>query len=306
MPAAWKRHYEEFAVKTAAKRAITAWGASTQRLRRLPDFIIIGAQRAGTTALYEYLGAHPAVVGASPSKGVHYFDTDYTRGLGWYRGHFPSVVRERYVKARHGKMVTGEASPYYLFHPEVPARVAAVLPRVKLIALLRDPVDRAYSQYSNELARGFEDLGFEEALDAEKVRLAGEAERLSSDPHHVSFSHQHHSYVARGFYLEQLQRWQAVFPDEQLLVLESSRFFADPSAALGDVQEFLGLERRELLAYPAVNARGRDPLRPETRRRLSAVFEEPNRRLFAHLGVDFGWNRERAPAEAPPRPRAGG
>jgi sulfotransferase family protein len=307
VPAAWKRHYEDFAVKTAAKRAITAWGTATQRLRRLPDFIIIGAQRAGTTSLYEYLAAHPAVVGAAPSKGVHYFDTDYARRLGWYRGHFPSTVRERYVRVRHGQMVTGEASPYYLFHPEVPARVAAVLPDVKLIALLREPVDRAYSQYSNELARGFEQLAFEDALDAEAQRLAGEEQRLRSDARYVSFSHQHHSYVARGLYLEQLRRWQTFFPDGQMLVLDSSRLFADPAATLSRVQEFLGLERRELPAYPAENARSRDPLGPETRQRLSTLFEEPNRRLFAHLGVDFGWNRERAASsEASSRPQTPG
>jgi hypothetical protein len=292
VPAAWKRHYDEFAVKTAAKQAITAWGVATQRLRGLPDFLIIGAQRAGTTSLYEYLTAHPAVVGAMPSKGVHYFDTEFARGTGWYRGHFPGVVKERYVRRRHGQMLTGEASPYYLFHPEVPARVAAVLPRIKLIALLRDPVERAYSQYANELARRFEHLSFEEALDAEEQRLAGESEQLRADPGYVSFSHQHHSYVSRGFYLEQLERWEAFFPEDQLLVLDSSRLFANPAAVLRDVQSFLGLEPHGLRSYPVANARARDGIRPETRQRLSTLFAEPNRRLFCHLGIDFGWNRE--------------
>jgi hypothetical protein len=291
MPASWKRHYEEYALKTAVKRGITAWGVSTQRLRRLPDFLVIGAQRGGTTSLYDYLVAHPSIVGAMPSKGVHYFDTAYPRGLRWYRGHFPTALKATYVEARHGApMLTGEASPYYLFHPEVPSRVAADLPSVRLVALLRNPVDRAYSQYANELARGFEHLSFEEALEKESERLAGEEAKLGSDDGYVSVAHQHHSYLARGLYVDQLERWHAVFPRDRLLVLSSERFFADPGASLDVVYDFLGVQRRRLATYPAENARPRDPLRPETRERLEQFFAEPNRRLFAYLGVDFGWN----------------
>jgi Sulfotransferase domain len=238
-----------------------------------------------------------------PSKGVHYFDTSYAKGQAWYRGHFPSVVTAAYIEARgRAPMRAGEASPYYLYHPEVPARVAAVLPQVKLVAMLRNPVDRAYSQYANEFVRGFEDLPFEEALQQEPIRLAGEEEKLRSDPGYTSFAHQHHSYLARGLYLEQLERWHAFFSRTQLLVLDSGRFFTDPAGVLGEVHEFLGVDRRHLVSYPAHNAREREALRPETRARLEEFFAEPNRRLFDYLGVDFGWNRTRA---ASPMPAAG-
>ena len=137
---------------------------ATASARRLPDFLVIGAQRAGSTSLFAQLCEHPGV--AAPShKEIHYFDLQSFRGLRWYRSHFPPAGRSR------GR-ITGEASPYYLFHPAVPARVAEALPDVRLVALLRDPVARAYSQYQLSVRDGHETLGFEEAL-ASRAGAAG-------------------------------------------------------------------------------------------------------------------------------------
>jgi hypothetical protein len=292
IPDSWKRHYEDYALKTAVKSALTAWGVATHRLRRMPDFLIIGAQRAGTTSLYSYLVAHPAIAPAVPSKGVHYFDTEFQKSLAWYRGHFPTAVTARYASARWGvDLLTGEASPYYLFHPDVPRRVAEALPNVKLIALLRNPVDRAHSHHAHEVARGFEELPFDQALHREPSRLEGEAEKLKADARYSSFAHQHHSYLARGLYQEQIERWHAFFPRDQIRILSSERFFAEPATALAEVQDFLCVERRPLAEYREYNERKREPLTPATRERLEEFFAEPNRRLFDYLGVDFGWNR---------------
>jgi Sulfotransferase domain len=294
----WKRHYEDYALKSIVKGAITAWGVATHPIRRLPDFLIIGAQRAGTTSLYRYLVAHPAVASAMPSKGVHYFDTHFDESLAWYRGHFPTILAARYTRVRRGvDLITGEASPYYLFHPRVPERVADALPNVKLIVLLRDPIERAYSHYANEVARGYEELSFEQALDREARRLKGESEKLETDPGYHSLAHQHHSYLARGLYLEQIERWRSFFPRDQLQILSAERLFADPSAVLAEVHDFLGVERRPLAAYEEHNARRREPMRRVTREWLEEFFAEPNRRLFDYLGADFGWNRrsERTP-----------
>ena len=134
---------------------------------------MIGTQRGGTTSLYRHLVAHPQVESATPSKGVHYFDKEPDKSLNWYRAHFPL--------ARDGGPISGEGSPYYLFHPLVPARVAEALPDVRVIAMLRDPVERAYSAYKQEYARGFEDAEtFERALELEPERLDGEEERMVS------------------------------------------------------------------------------------------------------------------------------
>jgi hypothetical protein len=283
----------------ATKLAVRAarWGAQayarpTAGLRLLPSYLIIGAQRAGTTSLHRYLVQHPAVRTMLRTKGVHFFDTSYGRGMAWYASRFPTRAYGWYVRRRHGtELVTGEASPYYLFHPHVPYRVAEHLPGVKLIVLLRDPVARAYSHFQHEVARGFETLSFEEAIDAEPQRLAGELERMRREPLYNSFAHQHHSYLARGLYHDQLATWWSLLPGEQFLVLSSERFFAEPDRTFAQVLDFLELPAFTPPAYERHNAYDYRQLSEPVRRRLADYFREPNRRLYAALGEDLGWSR---------------
>jgi Sulfotransferase domain len=251
----------------------------TSFARPLPDFLILGAQKAGTTALYAYLRWHPQITGPS-WKEVSYFDRHYGRGRRWYRGHFP---------ARSGERLVGEASPGYLFHPLAPERVAETVPGAKLIALLRDPVDRALSHYHHEVALGREPLSFEDALDAEPERTRGEEEHLVREPGYWSAPWWDHTYLARGRYAEQLERWLAVFRREQLLVLASEELAADPGRTYARVLEFLGAPRHELESYPRVYEQAYAEMRADTRRRLVNYFAEPNGRLYELLGRDFGW-----------------
>ena len=199
--------------KRLIKSALQAGCTATAPIRPLPDYLIIGGQRCGTTALHDHLARHPAI-GAAHVKEVHYFDLNYERGERWYRGHFPNDVRRAVARRRTGvEMVCGEASPYYLFHPLVPERARALVPDARLIVLLRDPVARALSHYHHEVALGMEPLTFEEALDAEPERLDGEERRLVQFPGYASVAHQHHSYVARGHYADQLERWLGRVPE---------------------------------------------------------------------------------------------
>jgi hypothetical protein len=276
--------------RRAARWSAQAYARPTAGLRLLPDYLIIGAQRAGTTSLHRYLIQHPGVRTTLRTKGVHFFDTGYGRGMSWYASRFPTRLTAWYVARRHGvELRTGEASPYYLFHPLVPDRVAEHLPQVKLIALLRDPVQRAYSHYQHEVARGFERLPFEEAIDAEPARLAGETERLAAEPLYNSFEHQHHSYLARGCYAEQLDRWRARFDDQQLLVLSSERFFREPEAIFARVLDFLELPVFAPGAYEKHNAHEYRQMGDRVRGRLLEHYREPNRRLYESIGDDFGW-----------------
>jgi hypothetical protein len=277
--------------RRAARWSAQAYARPTAGLRLLPDYLIIGAQRAGTTSLHRYLVQHPGVRTTLRTKGVHFFDTAYGRGLSWYASRFPTKTYAWYVARRHGvELRTGEASPYYLFHPLVPGRVAEHLPRAKLIALLRDPVGRAYSHYQHEAARGFETLPFEEAIEAEPARLAGEEERMLAEPLYHSFEHQHHSYLARGRYAEQLERWLARFDDRQLLVLSSERFFAEPERSFARVLEFLGLPAFTPDGYERHNGYDYRKMGEDVHGRLVEHFREPNRRLYELLGDDFGWS----------------
>ena len=267
--------------RVVLRNGVWAYGWVTSPFRPLPDFLVVGAQKAGTTALYEYLRRHPQISGPS-WKEVSFFDRHWARGESWYRGNFPNVARTR------GKHV-GEASPSYVFHPLAPQRVEEVVPEARLIVLVRNPVDRALSQYNHEVALGREPLPFEEALDAEEERLRGEQERMAADPRYFSREWWSHTYKARGRYAEQLERWLAVFPREQLLVLPSDDLGSDPARAHAQVLEFLGASPQRLDSYPRVYEREYEPMKPETRERLAAEFEEPNRRLYELLGRDLGW-----------------
>jgi hypothetical protein len=278
-------------VRQAVKSGVRACAIRTGALRMLPHYLIIGAQRAGTTSLYLYLTQHPSVAPVVIGKGVHYFDVDFAKGPVWYRGHFPLMAR-RYLSrvGRDRPLITGEGSPYYLFHPLVPKRVAALLPDVRLIVLLRDPVSRAYSHYQHFVERGLETLPtFEQALDAEPKRLEGELDKLRRDPLYRAYNYQHYSYAARGLYMNQLQRWASLFPRDRILILQSETFFADPAAGYQRVLDFLDLPRRPLAKYKAFNAGTYDGMAPATRQRLRDLFAEPNRRLYAFLGQDLGW-----------------
>jgi Sulfotransferase domain len=275
---------------SAVRRAAHVYEMSTATARALPTFLIIGAERAGTTSLYRYLGRHPQVMTVTlRRKGAHYFDTNFGNGARWYRSHFPTE-RAVHRRARHvGHVVTGEACPYYVFHPLVPERVRSLLPDARLILILRNPVSRAYSHFRHEVARGFEHLAFEDALEAEPKRLEGEDERMRSDPTYVSFPHQHFSYLARGHYLEQVMRWHAQFPTEQLLVADSGTFFADPDKGFREVERFLGITELSYSEYPRLNARSGVDMAPSTLERLHEHFAEPNRRLEEYLGRAFSW-----------------
>jgi hypothetical protein len=280
-------------VADAVKAAYVGARMLNAGARPLPDFLIIGAQRCGTTSLYRYLAEHPQVIGAAPSKGVHYFDMNHQRSLRWYRAHFPTGRR----RDRVGTAVTGEASPYYVFHPHGPDRARAAVPGARLILMLRDPVIRAFSQYQQEYARGFEDAEtFEQALELEPGRLDGERERMLADPGYDSFAMQHHAYVARGEYASQLEAWRGRFAPEQIHVIVAEEFFADPEAAYARVLEFLDLG---MPAHPphfkAFNARPAGGMAAETRARLAERFAEPNRRLEELLGRRLGWTNGSAP-----------
>jgi hypothetical protein len=267
--------------RKVARNVIWTYGRATAPVRPLPDFLILGAQKAGTTALYAYLRRHPRITGPS-WKEVSYFDRHYARGEGWYRGNFPNLARTR------GKLV-GEASPSYVFHPLGPERVRALVPEARLIVLVRDPVDRAYSQYHHEVALGRETLSFEDALTAEDERLEGEVGRLVADPRYFSRAWWSHTYAARGRYADQLERWLAVFPREQLLIVPSEDLLDEPERTHARVLEFLGAPPHSLPSYPRVFERQYEQMQPETRARLAEQFAEPNERLYELLGRNLGW-----------------
>jgi Sulfotransferase domain len=279
-------------LRTGVKRSLRLYGEMTAGLRGLPDFMIIGAKRGGTTSLYNYLLEHPAVLPLLPSrqhiKGAHFLDSNYHRGTRWYRSHFPTAAWRR-LRERGGPVAVGEASPYYLFHPLAAERAKRLVPDTRLIVLLRDPVERAFSHYKERVRHGAEPLTFEEALEAEPHRLAGEAERIVREPGYCSFAHEHHSYVAQGRYLEMLPAWLERYGRDRMLIMPSEDFYADPQAAVDRVTAFLGLPPQPLRSRTRHNYHPAADMRPDTRRRLREQFAEHDRELANLLGMRLDW-----------------
>jgi hypothetical protein len=257
-------------VPSPGKRAVTA-----------PDFVIIGAQRGGTTSLHAYLGAHPQVE-TPATKELHFITDRHERGLDWYLGQFPAELAP--------DVIAGEATPYALFHPLAPRRLREIAPAARLIALLRNPVDRAYSHYLLERAGGHETLDFAAALDAEQERLDGEEARLAREPTYASAPHKHASYVARGDYAPQLERWFAVFPREQILVIRSEDLYQRSAETFAQVAQFLGIRLTAPIPFTAHNRSSGPALDAAIRDRLSQHFAPLNARLANVLGWDPGWD----------------
>jgi hypothetical protein len=292
--------------KNALRPAARRFRIATRGARILPGFIIIGAQRAGTTSLFYYLRRHPEIRRPSSGDGsvdwpkeLHFFDEHYARGLDWYRTFFPLAAERKLARMRGRNLVAGEATPYYLFHEAVPERVAASLPDVRLIALLRDPVERAYSHYQLMRRTGREKLSFAKAIAAEEKRLANqglnqEAQTRNASGNRGHHHHRHRAYLSRGLYADQLERWYAHFPREQLMVIRAEDFLSRPTEIYSEVLRFLGVREWQPTDFIARNRGSYAPIDPELRAHLEERLAEPNARLAALLGWERTWERPAA------------
>lgn len=269
----------------------------TARWRVLPDFVIIGAQKSGTTSLYNFLIRHPAIAAAS-EKEIEYFSTRHKHGELWYRSNFPINMSghcsfKKKKQTNKPKRLTGEASPKYLFYPTVPDRMKSLLPDVKLIAILRNPVDRAYSHYHHYVRDNIESLSFEDAISTEEERCAGGGEQLIKDPDSDPCHYRRYSYLARGRYAEQLENWFRYYGREQFLILTTEEFYEDPQRILDQASAFLGLPPHPFQAMGLRNLNVGDykEMSADTRKFLVEYFKSHNERLAKLLRCSFDWDR---------------
>jgi hypothetical protein len=282
------------------KSAVRSAGTATSSLRPLPDFLVIGTKRGGTTSFYFDLIEHPSIMRLFPppiaglkrdaTKGVHYFDSNFVRGESWYRSYMPTRLSRDLRSRRTGvTSLVGEASPYYLFHPDAARRAHATVPDARLVVLLRDPAMRTYSHWKERRRGNAEDLDFLAALEAEPARLAGERERLLTEPGYVSYPWEQQSYATQSRYAESLRPWVDLYGRDRLLVLASEDYYADPVRVLGDVDEFLGLPRRAASTGAIRNAAPGQGLPDDLRERLATEFADDIAALSALVGRTFPW-----------------
>ena len=263
-------------------------------LRALPDFVIIGAAKTGTTSLYSLVAQHPEIVPAI-KKEVNYFQLYYGFDSPWYRSHFPTKASRFFSRISGRNLLTGEATPDYLFHPLVPGGMKKILPDVKLIVILRNPVDRAHSHYQMNVKDKVEPLSFEEAIEAEEKRYAEAREQLIKNPDFVTddarVNFLKYPYLAQGLYADHLENWFRYYDREKFLILINEDFRNNRQRSLDQVFEFLGVrpfqpeKPRDLNVgdYPAMNE--------DTRRRLVEYFKPHNAKLSRLLQRSFDWNR---------------
>jgi len=283
-----------------------------EEIKNLPNFIICGAQKGGTTSLFYYLKEIPSI-GISPVKEIHYFDLNYDKGISWYERHFE-------VFQNKGYKLIGEATPSYMYCEDVPKRIYDLIPTTKLIFMLRDPIDRAYSHYSHTVVRGYECYSFEKAIEREEQRLSNCSRSRR----------QRYSYIDRGKYIVQLKRFFNYFPREQMLILITEELKEKPDLVKKQVFEFLGLNINiHDQDWHAIHYKGQQPrirklqkflgilpdtsicnflrstinhfnitdgypsINPETKQRLIRYFEPYTIELEDELGKKITyWNRE--------------
>ena len=262
-------------------------------LHVLPDFFLIGAQKCGTSSLYDYLVQHPCIHPCI-TKEPRFFDKYYSRGINWYKSCFPFTFKKKIeTKFFHRIFLTGEATERYFEHPHVPQRIKRITPNSKFIVLLRNPIDRSYSHYNMRYESKKEKLSFEQAIKIEKERTKDEFEKMLIDESYYSKDYFHHSYLERSIYVDKLKRWMNVFSKDQFLILKSEDFFEDPNNIYNKVIDFLDLPKWQLPDYKKIGANKYKKPKMEfsTRRQLIDYFKPHNERLYKFLGTNFNWDK---------------
>ena len=265
----------------------------TARWRVVPDFVVIGCQRGGTSSLYRYLGLHPNI---SPSlrKETEYFTARFSEGEAWYRAHFPLALLHRLAAVLGKRRLSFEATPDYLVDPRAPARCHALVPDARIVVMLREPAERALSQFHHNVRLGHETETFERAIELEESRISADLAEMVDDPTTSATKFRRFSYLTRGEYAEQLQRWFDLYPRDRFLIVESEEFFSDPDRVLGKVLDFVGARPwspREFRNYSYLDrdTGGHEEVPAALRGALDQRFSESNKNLRQLIDTNLEW-----------------
>ena len=275
--------------KAARNRIKTAKTWYAQRTGVLPDFIVVGSQKCGTTSVYHYLKNSPAF--HFPPKEIGFFTHQINDDIFWFRGQFPSVVKKwqsRFILKKN--FIAGDVDPAYILDPHALQRISDIIPKAKIILLMRNPVDRAYSHYHHCVRDGVENLSFEDALKAEPERISDQWEKMLSGEKYDGVQIYRYSYLATGTYVDQVKDLLSLFDRNRILFLEAENFFRNPNAGIQTILNFLNLPKWEL-ARPGVHNQGKyQDMDIRLREKLIDHFRPFNQRLYDLVGK-FDWDR---------------
>ena len=263
-------------------------------MRTFPHFIIIGVGRAGTTALYSYLIQHPSIHPALAddeklASDIHFFEYMESDSISWYKSHFP-VLLPTLNSQKHPK-ITGEFTSTYFYHSDVPERIYQLLPKVTLIVILRNPIDKIYSTYYQQFRYGEVSTSFEETIDAELRRieiLEGNPDLRSQHPGFSNFVSQ--NILRHGISADYFINWFELFNKKQILILNTDDLKKNTKNTLQQVFEFLDVENHPIENLSQIAARKYPKLNDITRKKLIEFYKPHNERLNKLLQRNFEWD----------------
>ena len=257
-------------------------------LRVLPECFVIGVVRSGTTSLYHYLGQHPCI-GPSAYDEIGYFDENYHLGINWYKSLFPTkFTRDKIIK-KHGKFLTYDVTPFYIYNPLVTRRIFESFPQAKIISNLRNPIDRAYSNYIIMLQDGDTTKTFEEIVKMEMDKIDKSKSKLNDESYIVDIFYE--NLLARGFYANQLEVWFEKFQKNQLLMISTEDLAQKTDQVLTKVFEFLDLPYFKIRDFTKQNKREYPPMKDETRKLLIEFYKPHNEKLYSLINQHFDWDK---------------
>ena len=259
----------------------------TGPLRVLPDFIIIGSMKCGTTSLYYDICEHPCVSPAAYDE-IGFFDSNFHLGLNWYRSMFPTKRRIEDIRRKEGVAITGEDTPFYFWNPVAAKRIQKLLPNIKLITILRNPIDRAYSEYQDLVSSESNSPSFETFIENE-INTRRKDSSLITEENFEIFK-QKNSYLLKGIYVDQLKIWAGLFPKEQIFTLSTENLNSEPITALESVFQYLNLPDYKIKNIQRQKQKKYVPMNSQTRKILIEFFKPHNERLFKFIGKKFDWD----------------
>ena len=259
----------------------------TSSIRVLPSFIIVGAVRCGTTSLYYNICEHSCVLPASYDE-IGFFDSNYELGINWYKSMFPTKFKMKKIESKTGICITGEDTPFYFWDKKAIERIKKDIPKIKLIVLLRNPIDRAYSNYHLGVRLGSESLSFEDSIKKE-IELLEKNNDFESDK--IEKFLRPRSYIAKGLYYQQIKNWFDIFSKDQILILNTENLSVNPHQTLKQIFNFLNLPNEKIQNIQNRKVGNYQKMNENTREYLKKLFQPQNEKLFKILGREFEWNK---------------
>lgn len=252
-------------------------------LRKLPDFIIIGSQKAASSSLHHYLSLHTNIL-TPPIKETQFFNMNYDRELNYYKSIFPVHKRDKLVF---------ESISDYLSHPLAPKLCHKFLPNIKIIVTLREPVSRAFSHFN--FVKNYEgeplDMSFEEAISLEEKRIESALNSIESNRYYSAAALSRYGYKRNGEYAKHIKNWLKYYPINQFKFVDFNNIKTDLNIVMTELSEFLNIPYEGVVIKKIQNkSRYNIKLNPNTKEKLTSYYSRQNKELFSIIGQNLYWD----------------